>query len=349
MRKVLTAFLLPLAVLLSCSGPDRYVAFSGYAQGGTYTVKANLKGVKERPGHIAAQIDTLLEHIDRSISGYNKGSILSRLNAGGRAVPDSLLIRVYELSYDFFLRSGGAFDVAGGPLYDAWGFGFKTGEMPSGQALAAAMEASGMGRLTPDIRSRLAPDGSLALRDLLNDPTDTAQVALNFNAIAQGYSCDVIASYLHELGIRDMLVDIGEIYCEGLNPSGRPWSIGIDRPAEGNDRPGKDLQGIWLSSPMGPGQGVVTSGNYRKFYIRDGRRYAHTIDPRSGRPVEHNLLSATVIAQDAATADAIATWCMVAGADEALRLLAAEGLEGCLICGKDSSMVTLTTPGFALE
>jgi len=348
MKRLLPILMLILS-LASCESGDRYVAFSGYAQGGNYTVKANIKGVRCRPDRIAAHIDTLLVHIDNSISGYNKGSLLSRLNAGERVVPDTLLMGVYARSYEFFLKSEGAFDVSGGPIFDAWGFGFKSGEMPSEETLAAARAASGMGRLIPDMHDALAPDGSMALRDLLRDSADTAAVVLNFNAIAQGYSCDVIATYLHGLGVHDMLVDIGEIYCEGLNPSGRPWSIGIDRPIEGNDTPGKDLQGIWRSSPGEAGQGVVTSGNYRKFYIRDGRRYAHTIDPRSARPVEHNLLSATIIAPDATTADAVATWCMAIGLEESRKVLAAEGLEGCLICDEDGRMVSVTTAGFELE
>ena len=146
-----------------------------------------------------------------------------------------------------------------------------------------------------------------------------------------------------------MLVDIGEIYCCGLNPSGKPWTIGIDTPVDGNQTPGADMKGLWHSDPDGPGQGVVTSGNYRKFYIRDGVKYAHTIDPRSGRPVQHSLLSATVVAPDATTADAAATWCMVLGKDDAVKMLASQGLEGCLIYEGDDGMQISATPGFELE
>ena len=153
---------------------------------------------------------------------------------------------------------------------------------------------------------------------------------LNFNAIAQGYSCDVVAQYLRSLGVSDMLVDIGEIYCCGVNPSGKGWSIGIDNPVDGNNTPGADIKDIWVSD--GGSYGVVTSGNYRKFYVRDGKKYSHTIDPRSGYPVTHNLLSATVIAPSAWEADALATWFMVIGYDEARRYLASHPeLRSCLI------------------
>ena len=153
---------------------------------------------------------------------------------------------------------------------------------------------------------------------------------VNFNAIAQGYTCDVIASYLYSIGVKDMLVDIGEIYCDGLNPGGKGWSIGVDNPVDGNSTPGMDLRGIWRSD--GSGQGIVTSGNYRKFYIRDGKKYAHTIDPRSGMPVQHDLLSATIVAASAAEADALATACMVMGPDAAREfVLSHPGIEAYLI------------------
>ena len=132
-------------------------------------------------------------------------------------------------------------------------------------------------------------------------PDDVILPELNFNAIAQGYSCDLVAEYLHSLGVNQMLVDVGgEIYCEGLNPSGQPWGIGLDRPVDGNDTPGEDLQGIFRAGPEPCG--VVTSGNYRKFYVRDGKKYAHTIDPKTGCPVTHSLLCATVIAGNATEA-----------------------------------------------
>lgn len=339
------------AVMLfaACAPRDRYTAFTGYAQGGTYTVKVNLKGVSLPPSRIGAQIDSLLGRIDRSISGYNKASLLSRLNASQRVVPDEILLDLYEKSYDFYLRSEGALDVAAGPLFDVWGFGFTQGEEPSAEALERARAASGMGRLSPDIRAAAASAGSLAWADLLLDKSDTLPVKINFNAIAQGYSCDTVARWLRSIGARDMLVDIGEIYCCGLNPSGKPWTIGIDTPVDGNQTPGADMKGLWHSDPDGPGQGVVTSGNYRKFYIRDGVKYAHTIDPRSGRPVQHSLLSATVVAPDATTADAAATWCMVLGKDDAVRMLASQGLEGCLIYEGDDGMQISATPGFELE
>lgn len=334
-----------LLFLLSCGDVDRYVALGGFAQGGTYTVKLNLKGVHVQTQTLQTAVDSLLREIDFTLSGYNKASLLSRLNAGETITPNPMLVELYDRSYRLYAQSEGAFDVSCGPLFNVWGFGFTADSLPGADLLAAAVARSGMGRLKPTMEEALAPDGTLRASDLLKEPGGEAPI-LNFNAIAQGYSCDLVAAYLRSMGVRDMLVDIGEIYCEGRNPGGRPWAVGIDSPIDGNNTPGADMQGVWHSSGTEAGQGIVTSGNYRKFYVRDGRKYSHTIDPRTAAPVTHNLLSATVVAPDATTADAVATWCMVVGFDEAVRRVRELGLEGCLIYDEDGQMRLWTTPGF---
>jgi len=287
--------------------------------------------------------------------------MLSRFNRGETIIPNDIFMDLYNISRRFFDESDGAFDVACAPIFDIWGFGFSKGEMPTDSLVRATLDGCGSARLNRDIRACLAPDGSLTPMDLVigigpssreNQPLPAATKApappkLNFNAIAQGYSCDMIARYLDGIGVHDMLVDIGEIFCRGLNPSGKPWAIGIDRPVDGNMSPGSDMQGIWRSDGN---CGVVTSGNYRKYYVRDGKKYAHTIDPRTGRPIDHGLLSATVIAPDGATADAVATWCMVIGVDSSLAVLHRLDLEGCLLYATDTSGIeSAMTPGFTLE
>lgn len=337
-------------LLLSCGERDRYVQVSGYAQGGTYTVKLNLKGVPVAPETVRDSIESILTRIDTTLSGYNKGSLLSRFNAGEAIRPNRLFLDMYREAYGWYERSGGVLDFAAGPLFDAWGFGFKSGEMPSDEDVARIRSSCGMGQL----KSEMIPagNGMLQVRDLRSDGTD-APVVLNYNAVAQGYSCDLVAAYLYSIGVKDMLVDIGEIWCDGLNPGRRPWSVGVDRPFDrpddGTDELGAELDGVWRSD--GSGCGIVTSGNYRKYYVRDGHKYAHSIDPRSGYPVQHNLLSATVVSPDgAADADALATWCMVVGLEEAKALLAGlAGIEGYLIyTADDGSMAEWATPGFTL-
>ena len=310
-----SSFFTALMLLLACACTGgKYETFSGYAQGGTYRVKVNMQGVRVSPETVAAAIDSLLEAIDFSISGYNRNSLLSKRNAGEEIVPDRYFSELLELSEKYKELSGGAFDVYSGPLFDLWGFGFTSDSLPSDEAIERALADCKAGKI------------------------------LNFNAIAQGYSCDIVAEYLYSIGVKDMLVDIGEIFCDGRNPSGKGWSIGVDNPVDGNDSPGSDLRGIWRSN--GAAQGIVTSGNYRKFYVKDGKKYAHTIDPRSGKPVEHGLLSATVVAPTAAEADALATACMVLGPQGARELVEAlDGVEAYLIFADG----VWTSEGFNLE
>ena len=305
MTKRGSLLILALLPLLCCCAGNGYREFRGYAQGGEYSVKVNLEGVSGSPAAIGAALDSILTAIDFSLSGYNRESILSKRNAGEDVEPDALFLEVLELSEKYSAATLGAFDVYSAPLFDIWGFGFKGGDFPTDSLVQAALK---------ECRERKT---------------------LNFNAIAQGYSCDVIARYLHSIGVKDMLVNIGEIYCEGLNPSGRPWMVGVDSPEDGNDRAGARLRGVWNSE--GKACGIVTSGNYRKFYIKDGKKYAHTIDPRTGYPVEHGLLSATVVAPTAAEADACATACMVMGPESAKAFIESSGqLEGYLITAEGS-------------
>lgn len=308
-----------LAVLmLSCTPRDRYITITGYAQGGTYAVKMNLNGVNVRPEAIRDSVDSLLSAIDNSVSGYNKNSLLSRYNAGENVVPDDIFTDLCSYGQKFHEETAGVVDVASAKVFDLWGFGFKSGEMPTDEMVAEAMKE----------------------RDSMKN--------LNFNAIAQGYSCDLVARYLYSIGVKDMMVDIGEIFCDGMNPSGKPWSLGIDKPVDGNNELGAQIQGIFRA-PEGA-HGIVTSGNYRKFYIKDGKKYAHSIDPRTGYPVTHNLLSATIVADDAVTADAYATYCMVVGLEEAMNLIEKRtDLEGCLIYDEDGAFKTWCSTGFVLE
>lgn len=336
-----------ISVTVSCTS-DKYVSITGYAQGGSYVVKLNLQGRDGRigvsPEKIKAGIDSVTVALDNSLSGYNDKSLLTRFNNGERIVPDSIFADIYRISYGFFEETGGAFDVAAGPLFDIWGFGFKEGSMPSDEMVAEVRESCGMRALYPDISGRVADDGSVCSSDMVKDdaPRKYGKPRLNFNAIAQGYTCDIVADYLYSLGVKDMLINIGgEIYCDGFNPSGKPWTVGVDRPVDGNNTPGAMLEGT-LTTGGGP-CGIVTSGNYRKFYVKDGRKYAHTVDPRTGYPASDSLLSATVVAKDATTADALATYCMVIGFEKSKEFISSRpDLEGYLIYAKSSSADSLS-------
>lgn len=323
---ILALLLLPLA--FSCGRSD-YISITGYAQGGTYIVKLDAKNADVSHERLKSSIDSILRVIDGALSGYNRNSIVSRFNAGEQiADTASAEYRLFERMCDFGDRfcaaTDGYVDVWSAPVFDIWGFGFTADSLPSADLVQEAL-----------LRSR-------------------EHKKVNFNAIAQGYSCDLVAEYLFAHRVESMLIDIGgEIFCSGVNPSGKPWTIGVDSPVDGNMASGADLKAI-MEVPQGH-CGVVTSGNYRKFYVRDGRKYAHTIDPRTGYPVEHNLLCATVVSlnhpdwPDAMYADGIATYCMVVGLAEAQSFILADpALEGCLIYDNDGTMEVWKSPGFKL-
>jgi thiamine biosynthesis lipoprotein len=349
MRNKIIIFSLAIMALLTLSCAERggYVKIEGYAQGGIYSVTFNMEGVDKDPVEIRDSVESILQNIDFTLSGYNKNSILSRFNAGDTVKPDSLFMDIYGKAYEIYDLTGGCVDPGSAPLFDMWGFGFTSEILPSTDEVAAVLSDCGMKRMKRKMKDALAEDGSLSPSELLLEASAGALPELNYNAIAQGYSCDVVADYLYSIGVKDMMVDIGEIYCDGVNPSGRPWTIGIDRPVDGNDRPGADVQEIF-HVPDGP-HGVVTSGNYRKFYVRDGKKYSHSIDPRTGFPVQHNLLSATIVAPDATLADAYATYCMVVGLEEAVKFVSdMPEIEACLIYDDGDRMLSWCSAGFKL-
>ncbi|MBQ1751467.1 MAG: FAD:protein FMN transferase, partial [Bacteroidales bacterium] len=256
MKRIFTILTILLLLIPSCRRNTGYVMIQGYAQGGTYTVKLNMDGVAVSPEKIREGIDSVLTLIDTTLSGYNKGSILSAFNRGEKVRPNPLFLDMYSLAYSWYERTEGAIDCAAGPVFDLWGFGFKSGEMPSDEDVRSAVASSGMGRLSKEISSLVGEDGFLNPSDIVLSG-DAALPVLNYNAIAQGLSADMVAAYLSKLGVKDMLVDIGEIFCKGVNPDGRPWSVGIDRPVDGNNSPGADLEGVWRSK--GTPCGIVTS------------------------------------------------------------------------------------------
>ncbi|MCQ2119007.1 MAG: FAD:protein FMN transferase [Bacteroidales bacterium] len=320
----------------SCSSAPEYCTLQGYAQGGTYSVKFSMEGVEIPQNEIARAVDSILVCVDTTLSGYNKGSQLSRFNTGEEVALSDMFVDIFRMSREVWEETEGALDVAAGPLFDAWGFGFKNDSLPSVDRVAELMATCGMDKLAFDPQTRS-----------ISSCVPDVHPSLNFNAIAQGYTCDLVADYLHSLGVRNMLVDIGEIYCEGVNQAGNPWKVGVDRPTDGNMQPGADLDGIWQGN--GSGCGIVTSGNYRKFYVKDGRKYSHTIDPRTGFPVGHSLLSATIVAPTAAMADACATCCMVFGLEGAKAFINShESLEGYLIYDCEGEMEEWSSDGFNL-
>ncbi len=337
MKRTFALFLAAFVLASGCTQSGKYYTIDGYAQGGTYHIVADLPSASMLESLKGAVSDTL-GAIDRSISGYNKGSLLSRFNNGENPGLDAIFVDIFNRSYEIWEESGGMFDPSSAPLFDLWGFGFTDGREPSDEEVGAALSLVGMDKFSLEE----GPDGFVRL----NAPEGAA---LNFNAIAQGYSCDAVAEVLRRYGSVNYLVEIGgEIVCRGLNAKGKEWRVWIDKPVDGNNQSGAIKQDIVEITDCG----LVTSGNYRKFYVVDGEKYSHTINPRTGRPVQHTLLSATVLAPDSATADAYATWLMVVGVEEAERVVegwAVEPKGAYLVYGEQEAMKVWHTSGIKVS
>lgn len=287
---------------VSCKENEPVFAnFTGFTQGSTYSiVYDNRKNID--PGQLRLKVEKILKDFDFSLSLYNDSSILSKINRNEDAVPDSFFTEVYRKSVIISEMTGGAFDVTVGPLVKAWGFGPDAHKSFTENKRDSLMQLIGMSKVS-------LVNGKL----VKSDP----RMSLDFNAIAQGYSVDVICRFFDGMGIRNYLVEIGgEVRAKGTK-AGKLWRIGIDKPEDNNDIPGKTLQAIIKIS----NKALATSGNYRKFYIEDGVKYSHEIDPKTGHPVKNTLLSASIIADDCSTADGVATACMVFGKDRTIEFL----------------------------
>jgi thiamine biosynthesis lipoprotein len=275
--------------------------FTGFTQGTTYSVVYdNRKNIN--PEELRLKVEKILHDFDMSLSLYQDSSIISKINRNEEVVPDSFFTEVFSKSILISEMTDGAFDITVGPLVRAWGFGPDDHKSFKEEKRDSLMKLVGMGKV-------LLINGRL----IKSDPG----INLDVNAIAQGYSVDVICRYFDNLGIKNYLVEIGgEVRAKGTK-AGALWRIGIDKPEDSNMSPGQTLQAIIKISD----KALATSGNYRKFYVEDGIKYSHTIDPKTGYPAKNTLLSATIIADDCTMADGIATACMVMGKEGAIEFI----------------------------
>jgi FAD:protein FMN transferase len=287
--------------VFSCTPTGKkLVAYDGFTQGTTFSVKfyasADSTGIKQG-------IDSILSAINHTASVYDTNSIISKVNANREVGLDPDFIRIFNKSQEISKATGGCFDITVGELVRAWGFGLKN-----------KTELS-----QSDVDSLLRYTGyrNLSLKDnKLNKKFP--QTKLDFNAIAQGYTVDMVADYLLKNTDSGFLVEIGgEVRANGRKRNSDDWVIGIEKPALSETDEQSIQEKITLFN-----KSVSTSGNYRKFFIKDGIRYSHTIDPQTGYPVHHSLLSVSVIAEDCTTADAYATAFMVMGVEKAKDFLA---------------------------
>lgn len=301
----------------------RYWHNQGHVFGTYYNIRYSA------PADLQEIIEERLAQFDASLSTFNPASVISRINTGVSDTTDLWFEQMYATAQRVSGLSNGAFDITVAPLVNAWGFGFR-----NKQTLTPARIDSLL-RLTGYHKIRL--DGHRLYKD---DP----RIMLDASAIAKGQACDVVADLLREKGCGSWLVDIGgEVVLHGRNDQGQPWRVGISKPVDDPAGASHALQQIVESTSLC----MATSGNYRQFYYEDGLRRSHTIDPRTGQPVAHQLLSATVVAPSCMEADALATACMVLGTDSALSLITPLRHTECYLIEADSAgmLRTRMSPG----
>jgi thiamine biosynthesis lipoprotein len=283
------------ALMISCTAksPRDYLRVSGFAQGTTYSILY----FDSQKRDFSEEIERLLLNIDNSMSVYNPESTINGFNNSENGFEiDTLLAEVVILSQKYWEETNGAFDITVGPLVSAWGFHAKQGGMPTDEEIKKLIQNIG--------------NDKIALNNLYLSKTQPG-VKIDVNAVAQGYTVDVIADFLEDKEVTDYLVELGgEIRTSGKSSRGSEWIVGVDKPVD-DAISGEQLQ-VKLKITSGS---LVTSGNYRKYFVKDGVKYSHTIDPKTGYPVTHSVLSTTVLDKVAARADALATTFMVMGLD----------------------------------
>lgn len=305
-------FLVILALLFcKCSSNDtsqKFYTISGKAQGTTYSIILIGQDVTITKN----QITTILENFDSVLSTYVSSSNISQFNSADNTIEFSDSSSYFKncllKSQFIYDLSQGAFDPTVFPLIVAWGF-FKNQKTPLSKAAADS--------ILPYVSFEKDKLFSYKFKNnLLYFTKKDKRVKLDFNSIAQGYAVDVIAEFVRGKGYSNFYIELGgEVYVSGLNRENQKWKIGIDTPVSNSEE--RSISEVLSIS----NEAVATSGNYRKFYEVKGKKYAHTIDPKTGLQVTHNLLSATVIAKDCATADGFATAFMVMGKEKTMAFL----------------------------
>ena len=285
----------------------------------TYQSEDNLK----------EEIETELKKVDNSLSPFNPHSIITHVNHNEEVEPDSFFVHVFNLAKKVSAETNGAFDITVAPLVNAWGFGFK--------------QSITVDSLIVDSLRRIIGYQKIDLQNNRLVKQDS-RIMLDCSAIAKGFGVDAVARLLERKGIKNYMVDIGgEVVVKGKNSKMNLWRIGINKPIDDSLSINQELQTVLAISDVG----MATSGNYRNFYYKGGKKYAHTIDPRTGYPVQHSILSSTVVAKDCASADAYATAFMVMGLDSAKAFCEEHPeLDAYFICsGDDDKFETYFTEG----
>lgn len=328
------SFLLSACVSTTQPSAKKYVSDNGRVFGTFYQIKYASNGKDVKTEYLAA-----LAAVDTALSTFNKQSTITRVNLSSDSVfltdKDSLFIKVYNKACEISSITNGAFDITVAPLVNAYGFGFDPDRSTPDSVIAELRNYVGWKKVS------LSPSGYIK--------KENPNIKLDASAIAKGFGSDVVARVLRQNGINDFMVEVGgEVVCSGVNDKGKVWSIGINKPIEDSTM---QHTNEWQRAVQLDGKALATSGNYLQYYYKNGTKYAHTIDPCSGKPVNHTLLSSSIIADDCMTADALATACMVIGVDSALSLIESlPNVEGYFIyAGNNGEYLEKHTNGFKFK
>ena len=324
MRKLIV-FVIGVLFLAGCGKQPKKMVLQGLAQGSYYAITY----YDEQGRDFQHEIDSIFHAVDMSVNLWVDSSVISKINRNEEVVLDDIFIDNFNIAQKAAKLSEGYFDPTISPIVAAWGFSYKDGDTITPQLIDSLKQLVDYRKIRIEDRKIVKENNS---------------IQLDFNAIAQGYTSDLIAGFLESRGIKNYLVDTGgEIMAKGAKPNGKPWIVGIEKPADNWDSEQVVQTRIALHD-----KGLVTSGSTRKYVERDGKRYSHCIDPRTGYPVEHQVLSVTVLAESSVWADALASICMVIGMEKSLPLIESmDGVEAYYIfVNEQNELETFATEGF---
>ena len=316
-----------IVLLTSCNRQPKKILLQGEAQGSYYAITY----YDEQERNFQHEIDSIFHAVDVSVNLWVDTSVISKVNRNEDVTLDSIFVDNFRIAQEAAALSGGYFDPTISPIVAAWGFSYKHGDSITPQLIDSLKQLV-------DYRKVRIENGMVV--------KENPAMTLDFNAIAQGYTSDLIASFLDSRGIKNYLVDTGgEIMARGAKPNGQPWIVGIEKPADNWDSEQVVHTRIALRD-----KGLVTSGSTRKYVERDGKRYSHCIDPNTGYPVEHQVLSVTVMANSSVWADALASICMVMGMEKSLPLIESmDDVEAYYIyVNENNELETFATEGFSV-
>jgi len=334
LMKFRLAVIVSLCLLTACQkNPE--TTLSGSIQGTTYHLKAVIRGMDVTQEALKADVEAVFRMVDEQLSNWREDSEISRFNrqqtTDWQTVSPAILYLV-SVAREIHDRTGGCYDLTVKPLFELWGFARHEQAIPSAEAIRQVLAHVGMDKLEVDPANR---------RMRKRDP----HVEISLDSIAQGYTVDVLAQMLEDRGIHNYLAEIGgEMKVKGVKADGSSWRVAIEKPTP----MAREVQRI-LELHEVAGMAVMTSGTYRNFFESGGKSYSHILDPRTGQPVTHNLLSTTVLHEDPTLADAWSTALLCVGEVEGARIAEQESLKALFIYREGNELKERMSPTFMTE